>query len=131
MGEISSTWGRMLRWGLWLGFLLAWTTALLLPVHAFPPKLAHGSAGGVPLGKVLHVSCYALLAGTLPWLPLSRRGRWLLLAGLSLHAFGTEFAQSFVPTRGPSLADVGLDHVGLALGVLTWLASRAAKGERL
>ena len=41
----------------------------------------------------------------------------LLLAFLSLHAFGTEFLQQFVPERGPSLVDVGIDHVGLAIGL--------------
>ena len=49
-----------------------------------------------------------------------RPWRWALLAALSLHAGATEFFQQFVG-RGSSLADVGLDHAGLVLGVaLSW-----------
>lgn len=110
-----------LRWTFWLTFLAVWTAALLLPGYLFPSLIVRQKPLGIPLGKILHVACYALLAGTIPGLPLSRHGRWLLLAGLSLHAFATEFLQNFVPSRGPSLFDVGLDHAGLALGVvLVW-----------
>ena len=110
-----------LRWAFWLTLLAAWTAALLLPGYLFPQLLVRQKPFGISLGKILHVSCYALLAGTIPALPLARRGRWLLLAGLSLHCFATEFLQNFVPSRGPSLFDVGLDHAGLTLGVvLVW-----------
>jgi VanZ family protein len=110
-----------LRWTLWLTFLAAWTTALLLPGYLFPPKLVSQRPFQIPLGKILHVTCYAILAGTIPGLPLARRGRWTLLAALSPHCFASEFLQNFVPSRGPSLFDVGLDHAGLLLGiVLVW-----------
>ena len=57
-----------LRWTLWLTFLAAWTTALLLPGYLFPPKLVSQRPFQIPLGKILHVTCYAILAGTMPGL---------------------------------------------------------------
>ncbi len=63
------------------------------------------SALHFPAAKFLHVSAYAFLTLYLSWLPL-RRGRWLLLAFLSLHAAGTEFVQQFVPGRHGMVSDV-------------------------
>ena len=71
--------------------------------------------------KVFHISDYALMVVLTAALPTSRGLRLLLLAFLSLHAGGTEFVQQFVETRTGTWRDVGLDHVGIALGlVLTW-----------
>jgi VanZ family protein len=113
--------GPGLRWLVWGGFLVAWTIALLTtpPVHVaeavLPPPARFPSA------KLLHVSAYAILVLLSSALPVTRRVRWLLLLLLSLHAMGTEFLQQFVPERGPSLVDVGIDHIGLAIGLaLCW-----------
>ncbi len=109
---------RGLGWCVCLGL---WTAALLttFPMHAgeaVTPKALH-----FPAAKFLHVSAYAFLTLYLSWLPLPRRGRWLLLAFLSLHAAGTEFFQQFVPERHPAVTDVLIDHVGIALGfALNW-----------
>ena len=111
----------------WCLCVTLWTAALLtvFPVRvgqAVMPAAVHFSAA-----KCLHISAYAFLTVYLKWLPL-RRGRWLLLALLSLHAFGTEFFQQFVPDRHGMLSDVLIDHFGIALGmVLTrnrWLPRR-------
>jgi VanZ family protein len=56
----------------------------------------------------------AMLTG---WLLVTYRVRWICLACLSFHAFATEFLQQFVERSG-SLRDVGLDHLGLALGLI-------------
>jgi len=111
----------------WCFCVAVWTTALLTIFaarvgQAVTPEILH-----FPAAKFLHISAYAFLTLYLKWLPL-RRGRWLLLAFLSLHAFGTEFFQQFVPGRHGQLSDVLIDHCGIALGmVLTrtcWLPRR-------
>jgi VanZ family protein len=105
----------------WCVCVSVWTAALLTiyPVEvgeAVMPETLHFSAA-----KFLHVAAYAFLTVYLSWLPLSRRGRWLGLAFLSLHAAGTEFFQQFVPGRHPAITDVLIDHAGLLLGMaLTW-----------
>lgn len=104
----------------WCLCLALWTVGLLTLFaarvgQAVTPEAIHFSAA-----KFLHVSAYAFLTVYLKWLPL-RRGRWLMLAFLSLHAFSTEFFQLFVPGRHGALSDVLIDHLGLALGMaLTW-----------
>jgi VanZ family protein len=120
----------------WCLCIALWTTALLtiFPVRVSQAVLPEGFH--FPAAKCLHISVYAFLTLYLKWLPL-RRGRWLLLAFLSLHAFGTEFFQQFVPGRHGVLSDVLIDHLGLALGMILtrkcWLPrSRVArKKERL
>jgi hypothetical protein len=45
----------------------------------------------------------------------------MLILLLSAHAMGTEFLQRYVETRTPTLHDVGLDHMGIMLGLaLSW-----------
>ncbi len=109
--------GRGLRWLLWGGAIVAWTLALLTtrPVHVaqrvVPPPAYF------PTVKLSHVGAYAVLAILTAWLPVGRRARWCVLGLLSLHALATEFLQQFVPERSPSWRDVGLDHLGLLLGI--------------
>jgi VanZ family protein len=106
------------RWLVWGGYFAAWTTALLttFPVHVqeavIPPE------GHFLSAKLLHVGSYAFLSALIVWLPVRGRWRWLLIVGLSLHGFATEFLQQFVEERTGSLTDVGIDHVGIALGLL-------------
>jgi hypothetical protein len=78
-------------------------------------------------GKSVHVAAYAVFTILSGWLRLPFRYRWFLLLFLSLHAFATEYIQNFVhgdfdwQARHPSFRDVGLDHLGIAIGVLcTW-----------
>jgi hypothetical protein len=70
-----------------------------------------------PTAKVLHVSAYAFLTLLSVLLPVRGRVHWLLIAFLSLHGFTTEYLQPFVG-RGGAWADVGLDHLGILLGLL-------------
>jgi hypothetical protein len=124
---------RPWRLALWLAFVISWTAALLMPA---PEQVAKAllvpffmsrdefKGMGQPLmvfSKSVHVAAYALFAILSGWLHVPWRSRWLLLVFLSLHGFGTEFFQNFVVSRHPSLRDVGLDHLGLALGLaLSW-----------
>jgi VanZ family protein len=105
----------------WLLCLAVWTAALVTTYPAkvheeiLPPELQF------PTAKCLHVSVYGLLAGLASCLPLRSRWRWALVAVLSLHAFTTEYVQQYVDLRHGSLRDVGIDHLGIALGLLlTW-----------
>ena len=119
-GKASLTHAR-LRWSIWIGYMLMWSLALLTPEPArVRDAVFHGNSAMLS-SKFLHVGGYLGLTILSGWLRLPVPYRWLLLAFLSLHAMGTEFFQQFVPLRGASLGDVGLDHIGILLGlVLTW-----------
>lgn len=108
-------------WAAWLLALTLWTLALVTP---YPVQVKHEvmpQETGIPAGKVLHVAAYAFLAAFAAFLPLNGGRRWLPLLVLSLHGFGTELCQLFVPLRTASLLDVGLDHAGILLGILLTL----------
>lgn len=110
--------GPVWRWLVWILYVLAWTKALLTPI----PAPATEVLGPHPLlaflfNKSLHVAAYLVLSILSAWLHVPRRWRWLLLVFMSLHAVGTEYGQQFVATRHPSWRDVGLDHLGICLGV--------------
>jgi VanZ family protein len=121
---------RGLGWVLCVGL---WTFALLTiyPVQVSAAILP--STLQFPSAKFLHVSVYAFLTVYLSWLPWPR-GRWLLLAFLSLHAAGTEFFQQFVPGRHGMASDVLIDHAGLLLGFAmtwkSWLPRSAISSQR-
>src|SRR5437867_715668 len=106
--------GTALRWFAWATFLTVWSVALLTPQPAewatetFPEETSR-----FLIAKSSHIGSYALLVILTCRLPVSRSVRWLLLAVLSLHGFGTEFFQQFVPGRNGCLEDVGYDHLGL------------------
>jgi hypothetical protein len=103
-----------------------WASALILGNE--PDSGAHDSVGQQILSvldsylfsKALHISAYAVLAVLSGWVGCGRI-RWALLAFMSLHALGSEFLQSFEPSRHPSWDDVGFDHIGIGMGmVLSW-----------
>ncbi len=107
------------RWLVWTCFLLLWTILLLLPGKSFD------AIGPQPLGidrhllqKSLHVVAYALFAVLSGWLLVPARSRWLLLFFVVTHGTMTELLQGFVPGRSSSLTDVGLDNLGVLLGLL-------------
>lgn len=72
--------------------------------------------------KLAHVGVYFALAVTsaLPLYVYRIRGFFLFLTGgifCLLFAFLDEYHQSFVVGRGPSLKDVGIDSIGIVLGL--------------
>ena len=106
------------RWLIWVVYFVLWTTALVTPQpqelgHDILPPEAH-----LPISKGLHVVAYALFTVLCGWVPMPRGHRWWLLLFLSLHGMGTEFIQTFVPGRNGCWTDVGIDHIGIALGLL-------------
>ncbi len=115
-----------LRLALWWLCVAVWTVALLTPQPARVSREVLSAKAGYPASKTLHVAAYALLTGALPWLGLRGGRRWWLVGFLSLHAAGTELIQCWVPDRTGSLTDVGIDHLGILLGLAcTWTAWRS------
>ncbi len=83
---------------------------LIVQIHPLVRKLAHV---GVYFGLALSVS--------LPLYVYRIRGFYLFLTGgvfCIIFAFFDEYHQSFVAGRGPSLRDVGIDGIGILLGLI-------------
>jgi VanZ family protein len=121
------------RWLLWLAFVALWTTALLVPIPQHPLTLAGADPNlRFPIAKTIHVLAYATFAILTGWLGVPARLRWLLLFVVMAHAPATELLQRLLPTgRTGTLADVGFDHLGVALGLLvSWKRWSAADAER-
>lgn len=108
-------------WAIWLVLLSIWTLALVTTYPAQIKQQVLPREASFPASKMLHVSAYAFLAGFAAFLPSRGGWRWLPLVVLSLHGFGTEYWQTFVPMRYGCWSDVAIDHVGILLGsLLTW-----------
>lgn len=107
------SWKPWLLWGL---FILGWTGALLSSFIVEVGGEVLPSKASFLFGKFLHVAAYATLTILTARLPVSLRQRWLFLLLVSSHAFGTEYVQQFVG-RFSSLRDVGLNHIGIFLGM--------------
>ena len=106
-----------LRWLIWVTFVAGWTASLLTP---HPVRLAHEvlpEEVQFVSFKSAHVVCYAVMAVLSGWLHVAPPRRWLLLVFLSAHAGLTELLQLYVPGRTASWADVGIDHVGILIGL--------------
>ena len=110
-----------LRWFIWGLFLAAWTAALLTPQPVYIADTLLPEESRFTAAKSLHVAAYAVLAILSGWLRTPAPWPRLLLIFLCLHAMATEYLQGFVPPRGPSLEDVGFDHIGICWGIiLSW-----------
>ena len=73
--------------------------------------------------KAAHMTEYCLLAIAIsfPLYVYGVRGIWLImLAGVICVGFAgfDEYHQSFVSDRGPSVRDVGIDSIGVTVGIL-------------
>ncbi len=107
-------------WTSWCIFFLAWTAALLTTILVDAGAAVLSKDFSFYLGKVLHVTAYAILAYLSSRLPVTIPQRWAVLVLISFHAMATEYLQRFVG-RYPSWRDVGLNHIGILIGVLvTW-----------
>jgi hypothetical protein len=120
------------RWGLFCLALGVWTYLLL------SARAPGAVATVVPadqrflVAKTGHVAGYAVLAILVGFLPvrLSPRIAWWLF--LVVHGGLTEYLQQFVPGRTASVRDVGLDVLGITLGLavlLLWHRSRRQAGR--
>jgi VanZ family protein len=72
------------------------------------------------LRKAAHFTEYAILASLIAFARArtSWRGLAVAWAAATLYACTDEFHQVFVPTRGPSVWDVGIDSTGAAAAVV-------------
>jgi hypothetical protein len=113
------------RFLVWIFYLAAWTTALVMPMG----KSDGWHFEGIEIdfkfvvAKTLHVGGYVLLAGLSGWLRVPLRYRWLLMFLVMGHATLTEMIQLKVESWGRTglLEDVAIDNLGVALGtLLTW-----------
>ena len=107
----------MIWWTLWVLYAIAWTVALLC---TFPIAIRDSVVPeeyGFSTGKALHVAAYAFFAILTSLLPTRRRTMLLVVI---LHAPTTELLQLFTGRTGSPI-DVGLDWIGVALGIgMTW-----------
>jgi VanZ family protein len=114
-GAISDAVKNLLRWCL---------SFLNLP--------SGGGGGGGLLRKVAHFTEFACLGGLFTWLfSMLRRPAWLALGCGFLAACVDETIQIFVPDRGPSVFDVGIDTAGVAVGVTLLLLLHHIKRKQI
>ena len=91
-----------------------------------------GGGGGGLLRKVAHFTEFACLGGLFTWLFSMLRRPVLLAPGCGfLAACVDETIQIFVPDRGPSVFDVGIDMAGVAVGVTLLLLFHYIKHKQI
>lgn len=120
---------RRVRWIIWMIFAALWSLALLapdpdravralfMPANASQAVRAQWDSDLHYLSKTIHVLAYALFAILSVWVCTRLGARIALLLLVSCHGFATEGLQNFAIGRHPSLRDVALDHIGIALGL--------------
>ncbi|MBQ8835178.1 MAG: VanZ family protein [Oscillospiraceae bacterium] len=108
-------WGNSLLPGELSGAISDWVKELLSHLLAGTPSA--GGGGGL-LRKLAHFTEFAALGMCLGWIAgmLAKPRSRALLAGI-LAACIDETIQVFVPDRGPSLIDVGIDSCGVLTGI--------------
>lgn len=109
-------WGNSLLPGEVSGALSDWVKELLAKL--LPLDGPDSTSGGL-LRKLAHFTEFALLGGLLSWLfgMLQKKTIWPFACGF-LAACMDETIQRFVPDRGPSVLDVGIDTCGVLTGML-------------
>ena len=100
--------------------VLAWA-AVIFAFSSIPSLSSGLGAWDTVLRKVAHVTEYAIL-GLLLYRAIEREAP-ALAAGIA-YATTDELHQHFVTGRHASAVDVGIDAVGVALGMLVWLRLR-------
>jgi VanZ family protein len=127
-GKMTSPVKRMLYY--WLP-VAAWCSVIFLLSHIPGLKTDLGFMDFV-LRKTAHVVEYAVLF-LLTYRALyesgaGRKKAYIISAVFSvLYAASDEFHQSFVPGRGPSVADVGIDSFGVLAAYLTHMHIKIKK----
>ena len=112
-------WGNSLLPGEISGAISGWIRnliAVLLGGSADGPDTGHGL-----LRKLAHFTEFACLGLLLCWLygilQAKKWPLWSLLCGAAAAAVD-ETIQVFVPGRGPAIKDVGIDTLGVCLGIV-------------
>lgn len=109
-------WGNSLLPGEISGAFSGWVKSLL---EAVMPGDGMGASGDGPLRKMAHFMEFASLGMCLFWLfSMLKKPRALAVIAGALAACADETIQMFVPDRGPSLKDVGIDTCGVITGMI-------------
>ena len=121
-------WGNSLLPGEISGALSDWVKDMLAMLF---PGDSEPSGGGGLLRKIAHLSEFTALGMCLCWLMgmLKKHPSLALLAGMAAASVD-ETIQRFVPDRGPSIWDVGIDTCGVILGILILLAGHKMMKKR-
>jgi VanZ family protein len=119
--NIVFIWGNSLLPGSVSGAISGWVNELI--EFLFPPVDDGSGAGHGLLRKLAHFTEFCVLGILLVWqLRIRKAHGWvcyaLPLLGGFLVACVDETIQRFVPDRGPSFIDVGIDTLGTALGII-------------
>lgn len=114
-------WGNSLLPGSVSGAISQWLRDLIALL--FPGGLDEPDAGHGLLRKLAHFTEFCTLGMCLRWLfgmLCTRRVKYLLLSFVAGAAAACidETIQCFVPGRGPGLKDVGIDTLGVVLGIV-------------
>ena len=109
-------WGNSLLPGEISGAISDWVKNLIAML--FPGDSPVTSGGGL-LRKIAHFTEFTALGACLAWLfgMLEKGKYWPLLCGVAAASVD-ETIQRFVPDRGPSLKDVGIDSCGVMAGMM-------------
>lgn len=112
--NLAFIWGNSLLPGEISGAFSNWVKELL---SAFLPG-GGGASGGGLLRKLAHFTEFACLGMCLTWRMgmLKKHPGFALLLG-SAAACVDETIQRFIPDRGPSIFDVGIDTCGVLTGM--------------
>ena len=108
-------WGNSMLPGEISGAISDWVKQILALL--LPGDNAEPSGGGL-IRKLAHFTEFASLGALLAWLfaMLQKEKHWPLLWGVAA-ACVDETIQRFVPDRGPSIFDVGIDSCGVLVGM--------------
>lgn len=109
-------WGNSLLPGEISGAFSDWVKSILEAL--LPGGPARPSSGGL-LRKIAHFMEFSSLGMCLFWLfTMLKKHRSIALLCGALAACMDETIQMFVPNRGPSLKDVGIDTCGVITGMM-------------
>ncbi len=119
-GMLCFIWGNSLLPGEISGAISDWVKNVL--AWLLPGDVPGVTTGGGLLRKIAHFSEFAALGACLCWYfgMLGKHKTGALLWGIGA-ACVDETIQRFVPDRGPSLKDVGIDTCGVAAGMVLLL----------
>ena len=122
-------WGNSLLPGTISGAISGWVRDILaafFPGGGEDPQAGHGL-----LRKLAHFMEFTCLGGLFAWLfAMLKKSMWLALPCGILVAAADETIQMFVPDRGPSIWDVGIDSSGVLLGMILLLVGYAIKRRK-
>ena len=117
--NLAFIWGNSLLPGEISGMLSKWVHTLVSWIFPNGPEESQGHG---LLRKLAHFSEFCALGVLLSWLFAMLKDKkwtfvWPSLACGCLAACVDETIQRFVPDRGPSIKDVGIDSAGVLLGI--------------